>query len=86
MKNNSERKDEITSVTPDGSNTYVGRSAVYVLSTNWGQFLESVTQSGGSLIFGYTSRIFDGYLMNKKEADYYCSIKTFFKQLKIAQS
>ncbi len=67
------------------SKPHVGRSAVYVLATNWGQFLESVVQSGGALIFSYTNRIFDGYLMNKKEADYYCSIKPFFKQMKIAQ-
>ena len=63
----------------------VGRSAVYVLSTNWGQFLESVTQSGGTLIFSYTRRIFDAHTMNKNKADCYCSLKNFFKQMKIAQ-
>ncbi len=75
----------LQSVRRHNTNTNVGRGAVYVLATNWGQFLESVSQSAGTLIFNYTNRIFDGYVMNKKEADYFCSIKPFFKPMKIAQ-
>lgn len=58
--------------------------SIYILSTNFGQFLANVTVSGGCLIFSYTNNFYEAMQMDKNKADFYSSIKNFFIKIKLA--
>lgn len=57
---------------------------LYVLSTEWGELLQSVSISGGVLIFNYTRIFSQALVMEKSKASCYCQIKSFFKAIKLA--
>jgi len=84
-KDDSSTTAEVASdVRRHNTNAPVGRSALYVLSTNWGEFLQEVSINGGTMIFLYTNIFSRAKILTKQQVSFYCSIKDFFKPLKLA--